>query len=295
MPQRKRAVVTGATNGIGEAIARHLAAEGMTVVLVGRSDQRLHQARQRILAAVPDAELLLERADLSLLGEVRELAKRLADQPTPDVVVSNAAVIADLGDVTAEGIQRTLATNHLAPYLLLRSLIDPIGQRPARLVVVGGSPNALRRAPVDLDDLGFQTGRGLGLLPSFRPFVAYGRTKNMNVMFVDALARRLEGTKITVNGAHPGIIKGTGLGQGALRGSLRIFNAMLDLNPSRPGPDTGADTPVWLATAPEVDGITGRFFVDRKQVATAPHTTDVARCDRLWDESARLVGLAPAL
>jgi NAD(P)-dependent dehydrogenase (short-subunit alcohol dehydrogenase family) len=265
------------------------------VVLVGRSDERLHQARQRILAAVPDAELLLERADLSLLGEVRELAKRLADQPTPDVVVSNAAVIADLGDVTAEGIQRTLATNHLAPYLLLRSLIEPIGQRPARLVVVGGSPNALRRAPVDLDDLGFQTGRGLGLLPSLRPFVAYGRTKNMNVMFVDALARRLEGTNMTVNGAHPGIIKGTGLGQGALRGALRIFNAVLDLNPSRPGPDTGADTPVWLATSPEVDGITGRFFVDRKQVATAPHTTDVARCDRLWDESARLVGLAPAL
>ena len=294
MPQRKRAVVTGATNGIGEAIARHLAADGMTVVLVGRNDQRLHQARQRILAAVPDAELLLECADLSLLGQVRELAKRLADQPAPDVVVSNAAVIADLGDLTAEGIQRTLATNHLAPYLL-RSLIEPIGQRPARLVVVGGSPNALRRAPVDLDDLGFQTGRGLGLLPSFRPFVAYGRTKNMNVMFVYALARRLEGTNITVNGAHPGIIQGTGLGQGALRGALRIFNAMLDLNPSRPGPDTGADTPVWLATAPEVDGITGRFFVDRKQVATAPHTTDVARCDRLWDESARLVGLAPAL
>jgi NAD(P)-dependent dehydrogenase (short-subunit alcohol dehydrogenase family) len=294
MPQRKRAVVTGATNGIGEAIARHLAADGMTVVLVGRNDERLHQARQRILAAVPDAELVLERADLSLLGEVRELAKRLADQPAPDVVVSNAAVIADLDDVTAEGIQRTLATNHLAPYLLLRSLIEPIGQRPARLIVVGASPTGLRRAPVDLDDLGFQTRRGLGPLPSVRPFVAYGRTKNMNAMFVYALARRLHGTKITVNGAHPGIITQTGLGQGTARGALRIFNAVLNLNPSPPGPDTGADTPVWLATAPEVAGITGRFFVNRTQVATAPHTTDIARCDRLWDESARLVGLDPA-
>src|SRR6266540_2339756 len=142
----------------------------MTVVMVGRSDQRLRQARQRILGAVPDADLRLEHADLSLLGEVRELAKRLADQPAPDVVVSNAAV-------TAEGLQRTLVTNHLAPYLLLRSLVEPIGRRPARFVVVGASPNALRRVPVDLDDLGFENERGLGPVPSFRPFAAYGRTK----------------------------------------------------------------------------------------------------------------------
>lgn len=208
----------------------------MTVVMVGRSDQRLQQARQRILGAVPDADLRLEHADLSLLGEVRELAKRLADQPAPDVVVSNAAVIAEIREVTAEGLQRTLVTNHLAPYLLLRSLVEPIGRRPARFVVVGASPNALRRVPVDLDDLGFENERGLGPVPSFRPFAAYGRTKNMNVMFVYGLARRLEGTNITVNGAHPGIIKGTGLGRGASRGLLRVFNSVLDLYPWMPGP-----------------------------------------------------------
>ncbi len=288
-------MVTGATGGIGEAIAHHLAADGMTVVMVGRSDQRLRQARQRILGAVPDADLRLEHADLSLLGEVRELAKRLADQPAPDVVVSNAAVIAEIRDVTAEGLQRTLVTNHLAPYLLLRSLVEPIGRRPARFVVVGASPNALRRVPVDLDDLGFENERGLGPVPSFRPFAAYGRTKNMNVMFVYGLARRLEGTNITVNGAHPGIIKGTGLGRGASRGLLRVFNSVLDLYPWMPGPGAGADTPVWPATAAEVDGISGRFFVQRRQVTTAPHTTDIPRCDRLWDESARLVGLPPEL
>jgi NAD(P)-dependent dehydrogenase (short-subunit alcohol dehydrogenase family) len=294
MHQGKRAVVTGATNGIGEAIARVLAADRMTVVLVGRSDERLRQARQRILAAVPDADLQLERADLSLLGEVRQLASRLANQPVPDVVISNAAVIADTRDVTAEGIQRNLATNHLAPYLLLRSLIGPIGRRPARLIVVGADPGWLARAPVNLDDLGCQTGRGLGPVPSFRPFVAYGRTKNMNAMFVYALARRLDGTQITVNGAHPGIIKSTGLGSGA-RGALKIFGSVLRLNPSMPGPDAGADTPAWLATSPAVTGVTGRFFVERKQVMTAPHTTDVVRCDRLWDESARLVGLTSTL
>jgi NAD(P)-dependent dehydrogenase (short-subunit alcohol dehydrogenase family) len=287
--QRKRAVVTGATSGIGEAIARLLAAEGLTVVLVGRSDERLSQTRQRIAAAVPDADLRLERADLSLLADVRQLAERLAREPVPDVVISNAAVIAELGDVTSEGIQRTVATNHLAPYLLLRSLVEPIGGRPARFIVVGASPGALRRVPVDLDDLGFETGRGLGPLPSFRPFAAYGRTKNMNAMFVYGLARRLAGTRITVNGVHPGIIKGTGLGR-HIRGTLRILDRASQ--PFLAGPDAGADTPAWLATAPEVEGITGRFFVQRKQVTTAPHTTDVARCDRLWDETARLAPLA---
>lgn len=294
MVRSRRAVVTGATSGIGEAIARQLAADGMAVVLVGRSHDRLEQARQRLLAAVPDAELQLERADLALLSDVRELAKRLSHEPVPDVVVSDAAVIAEVGDVTSEGLQRTLVTNHLAPYLLLRSLIDPLGERSARFVVVGADPGALHRAPVDLDDLGCETGRGLGKVASLRPFVAYGRTKNMNAMFVYALARRLEGRRITVNGVHPGIIKGTGLGRDS-RGALKIFGSLLGLDPRLPGPEVGADTPAWLAASPEVDGVTGKFYVKREQVTTAPHTTDVARCDRLWDESARLVGLSPAL
>jgi NAD(P)-dependent dehydrogenase (short-subunit alcohol dehydrogenase family) len=293
-PRRLRAVVTGATGGIGEAITRRLAADGMTVVMVGRSDARLLQAAQRIRAAVPAADLEFERADLSLLAQVRELAERLGREPLPDVVVSNAAVIAGVREVTPEGIQTTLATNHLAPYLLLRSLVRPLGDRPARFVVVGAHPGGLARLPVDLDDLGFEHERRLGLLPSFRPFVAYGRTKNMNAMFVYALARRLEGTNITVNGAHPGIVPGTGLGRND-RGALRVFGRLLNANPFLPGPEAGADTPAWLASSPEVAGITGRFFVERRQVQTAPHTTDAARCDRLWNQSARLVGLSEHL
>ncbi|MFI0480293.1 SDR family NAD(P)-dependent oxidoreductase [Actinomadura sp. 9N215] len=287
-----RAVVTGASSGIGEAIARSLAGMGATVVMVGRDGQRLDAARTRILAAVPDAELVLERADLSLVGEVRELAAWLAKPPLPDVVISNAAVIAELDDFTSEGIHRALATNHLAPYLLLRSLVEPIGDRPARFVVVGASPRALARTPVDLDDLNLQNGRGLGPIPSFRPFAAYGRTKNMNAMFVHALARRLGGTRITVNGVHPGVIKGTGLGRDS-RGALKVFGAVAGRFASG-RPDAGADTPVWLAVSPEVDGVSGRFFVRRQVVPTASHTTDAGRCERLWNESARLVSRAEA-
>jgi NAD(P)-dependent dehydrogenase (short-subunit alcohol dehydrogenase family) len=292
MSARMKAVVTGATSGIGEAIARRLAAEGMTVVLVGRSERRLGDTRQRILTSVPDADLQLERADLALLADVGTLAERLGEGASPDVVVSNAAVIADLDDYTPEGIQRTLAVNHLAPYLLLRSLVEPIGDRMARFVVVGGDPRGLRRTPVDLEDLHSRSRRGLGPIRSVRPFIAYARTKNMNAMFVYALARRLEGTQISVNGAHPGIIKHTRLGLDTARGALRAFSAIVHLNPFGPGPDVGADTPAWLATSPEIDGVSGAFFVKREQVLTAPHTTDPERCERLWEESARLTALA---
>jgi NAD(P)-dependent dehydrogenase (short-subunit alcohol dehydrogenase family) len=295
MSRAMRAVVTGATNGIGEAIARRLAGEGLTVVLVGRDWGHLRAARERIHAAVPSAELALERADFADLGEVRDLAERLIAAPPPDVLVSNAALVAPLERQTPEGLPRVLAVNHLAPYVLLRRLAEALAERRARFVVVGADPVSLARAPVDLDDLLFAHAERLGEPVELRPFRAYGRTKNMNAMFVFALAGRLTGTRITVNGAHPGIIGGTGLGSEVPGiGALVAETYGLDLG-SLPVPDVGADTPAWLATSPDVEGFSGRFFVDRRAVATAPHTTDVARCDRLWDASARLVGLPARL
>jgi NAD(P)-dependent dehydrogenase (short-subunit alcohol dehydrogenase family) len=303
-----RAVVTGATNGIGEAIARRLASEGLTVTLVGRSDERLQAARERIESARPEADLVLERADLAELGQVRDLASRLLAGPHPDVVISNAALVTPLDRMTSDGLPRVLAVNYLAPYLMMRTLAAALDR--ARLIVVGADPVSGGRRPVDLDDLAFTHPERLGEPAELRPFFAYGRTKTMNAMFVFTLARRLAVTPITVNCVHPGIIGGTGLsgempGLGAL-----VRQAFRDgvlpppgLQPggwgaarftgSADGPsvDVGADTPAWLATAPEVEGVTGRFFVDREPVVTAPHTTDLARCERLWAESARLTGL----
>jgi NAD(P)-dependent dehydrogenase (short-subunit alcohol dehydrogenase family) len=303
-----RAVVTGATNGIGEAIARRLAGEGLTVTLVGRSDDRLQAARERIAAAVPGADLAVERADLSELTEVRELACRLLAGPTPDAVISNAALVTPLDRRTSDGIPRVLAVNHLAPYLLLRTLAAGLGR--ARLVVVAADPVSLGRRPVDLDDLTFDHPERLGEPAELRPFFAYGRTKTMNAMFVYALARRLAGTRITVNACHPGVIAGTGLssevpGLAALvreafrSGRLRPPGpqpgghgpARFAESGEGPGADEGADTPAWLATSPAMDGVTSSFFVDRSPVETAPHMTDTERCERLWNDSARLVGL----
>jgi NAD(P)-dependent dehydrogenase (short-subunit alcohol dehydrogenase family) len=303
-----RAVVTGATNGIGEAIARRLAREGLTVTLVGRSEERLQAARERIEAAVPGADLVLERADLAELAQVRELAARLLAGPLPDAVISNAALVTPLDRRTSEGLPRVLAVNHLAPYLLLRTLAAALGR--ARLVVVGADPVSGGRRPVDLDDLTFAYPERLGEPAELRPFFAYGRTKSMNAMFVYALARRLAGTEVTVNACHPGIIGGTGLsrevpGLGTLVGQAFRSGSLPPPGPQPgghgparfaatgegPGPDVGADTPAWLATSADVDGVTGTFFVDRAPVDTAPHTSDIERCERLWNDSARLVGL----
>lgn len=287
----EQAIVTGATRGIGEAIVRRLATQGMNVVMVGRTDVSLQQAADRIRSEVPGADLRLECADLSLVREVRALADRLAASTSPSVVINNAAVTADIGAFTDEGNQLTLATNHLAPYVLLRTLAES-AMGPARFVVVGASPTVLRATPVDLDDLQAQNARALSHFASARPFAAYARTKNMNTMFVYSLARRLADSTITVNGAHPGIIAQTGLSRHA-RGLEKALATAVKLNPLRKTPDQGADNPVYVASASSLDGVTGRFFVDRKAVTTPAHTLSPARCEALWERTAELVGMNP--
>ncbi|WP_203217548.1 SDR family NAD(P)-dependent oxidoreductase [Nocardia arthritidis] len=307
----KHAVVTGATNGIGEAIARGLAGPGRMVTLVGRSDSRLRAARDRIAAEVPGAELALARADFAELDEVRGLAEGLSAGPPPDVVVSNAAVVAPVDRMTSAGLPRMLTINYLAPYLLLRTLSAMVDH--ARLIIIGSDPVLLAHEPVDLDDIICADPERLGEHTGLWPYYGYARSKNMNTMFAHALARRLDGTGVTVNVCHPGTIAGTGLGTEAPGLGPIIVRAHRDgilpqpgpqpgvgrwehgrSDPAElPGPEVGARTPIWLAVSPELDGITGRFYAGRTPVEPAPHTTDPERCERLWRETAALVGLAP--
>ncbi|MBC8067413.1 MAG: SDR family NAD(P)-dependent oxidoreductase [Deltaproteobacteria bacterium] len=275
-----RCVVTGASGGIGEAVARTLVERGaQSVVLVARAGEKLETARTRLSARYPSRTVTAMACELSLRAEVRELAAALAATRV-DVLVLNAAMMPAERVLTNEGIELTLATNHLAPYLLGRLLLTHL-PRGGRIVVVGADPGMLAREPVDLDDLAYERG--------FSPARAYMRTKNMNAMFAYALARRAAPLGITVNAAHPGIIR-TSLGR---RTTGLLGFALAVAKPLLPSAERGADTPAWLAWSPDVAERTGLFFVSRRERVTAPHTRDPARQETLWQRSAALVDLEP--
>ena len=288
---RPLAVVTGASSGVGRQIAIQLASAGHDLILVARDAARLAETAGDIEAQNRDATVAYRQVDLGEPDEVRILAQELADEP-PSVVVSNAAAVPPVHARNSQGLPLSLAVNHLAPYLLMRSLVAPSGSRPTRFVVVGGSPSALRRTPVDLDDLELRHPEKLGWPPSFRSVVAYARTKNMNTMFVHGLNTRLPvGSGVTINGAHPGIISTTRLNRHD-RGAARMFGTVT----SRLTSDTvesAADTMLWLATDTVLAAQSGHFFVHRKPADTAWHTREPERVDRLWRASAELVDLEP--
>ncbi|GAB4585396.1 hypothetical protein Ntsu_32280 [Nocardia sp. IFM 10818] len=260
---------------------------------------------------MPGADLVLVRTDLAELDQVRDLADLLSSGPPPDVVVSNAAVVAPVDRMTPDGLPRMLTINYLAPYLLLRILSETLDR--ARLIAIGSDPVLLAHEPVDLDDITWSDPESLGSHAGLWPYYGYARSKNMTTMFVHTLARRSAGTGLTVNVCHPGTIAGTGLGGEAPGLGPIIVQAHRDgilpqpgpqpgvgrwehgrSDPANlPGPDVGAQTPVWLATSPEVEGVSGRFYVDRAPVDSPSHVTDPERCERLWRASADLVGLAP--
>lgn len=268
---RKRCIVTGGSGGIGEAIAARLLAEGNDVTIVARESPRLEAAQMRL---GPRASALA--CDFASLDSARHAAGVLAERPI-DVLVLNAAILPAERRLSPDGIEETLAVNHLAPYLLGRLLV-PYLAPAARVVVVCADPAMLARTPVDLDDL--QSAR------SFKPSIAYMRSKNMNIMFSYALARRLDYNGVLVNAAHPGIIR-TSLARNTT-GFMRLMTTLA--RPFVPDAATGADTPAWLASSAEVT-TTGGFYKKRRAVPTAAHTRDVERQEKLWRQSAELVGL----
>jgi len=273
-------LVTGATGGMGVVIVRELAAQGATVVLVGRDAHKGAAVQRAIAQATGNTAVDLLLADLSSQQEIRRLVEEFRRRyGRLHVLVNNAGTHIQERHLSPDGLEMNLAVNHLASFLLTDLLLDMLrASAPARIVNVAS--NSMTKT-IDLDDL--QSAR------TFVPFAVYGQAKLAMVLCTYALARRLAGTSITVNALHPGITATKIIGDVAPplgRPFLGVLKRVLQT------PEQGARTALYLATAPAVDGVSGRYFVREQETRSVPMSYNVALQERMWAISARLTGVA---
>ncbi|MGH9755144.1 MAG: SDR family oxidoreductase [Blastocatellia bacterium] len=269
-------LVTGANSGIGKVTAKALAAGGATVIMVCRNRDKGEAARAEIVKETGAENVSLMIADFSDLGRVKRLAADVkAKYPRLHTLVNNAGAYNHKRKLSVDGYETTFAVNHLGYFLLTVELLDLLkSSAPARVINVASE--AHRNAHINFDDLGLEGG--------YSGWKAYGQSKLANALFTYELARRLEGTGVTANCMHPGVV-GTSLFNniGGLVGKIaRLFTPFMRTS------EKGADTIIWLASSPEVEGITGKYFVDRKERTTNPESYDRAIAERLWEVSERM-------
>ena len=276
----KLVLVTGATAGIGKEAARGLAGLGARVVIVGRNPEKSHAVAEEIRRG-SGASVDVALADFSSLRSVRQLGESLLDRyPRIDVLLSNAGVFRVRRAVTPDGLEETFGVNHVAPFLLTDLLLQRLKESaPSRIVVVASA--AHHGQTLDFDDL--QNARG------YKAMRVYGRSKLANVMFTYALARRLEGSGVTANCLHPGFVA-TSLGSGN-RIPVKPFMWLFRLTGRAISVEEGADTPVYLASSPDVEGVNGRYFDKRAEKMTSPQSYNTDDQERLWEITRKLAGL----
>jgi NAD(P)-dependent dehydrogenase (short-subunit alcohol dehydrogenase family) len=273
-------VVTGATSGIGKATAAALARQGAQLVLVSRDRGRGEAAAAEVAAAGGPAPRL-EVADLSSMAQVRALAGRLAALDRIDVLVNNAGMMAAERRVTEDGYEEVFAVNHLAPFLLTGLLLGQLtASGPARVVTVASGAHTAAR--LDLDDVQLERG--------WESWRAYANSKLANILFTRELARRLAGTPVTANCAHPGVVR-TRFGRETPQ---PMRTAVLLARPFLLSPQRGARTVVYLATSPAVATATGGYYVKGQRREPSPAARDAGTARRLWQLSEELTGLTPA-
>jgi NAD(P)-dependent dehydrogenase (short-subunit alcohol dehydrogenase family) len=273
-------VVTGANRGIGRATAQGLAHLGASMVLVCRRQEDGERVSREIAAggkASPD----VVAADLSSQASIRNAVSEIqARYPRLHVLINNAGIIPRRREVTVDGLEMQFAVNHLA-YFLFTNLLLPQLRAGAPSRIVNVSSGAHSQASLDFADL--QSERG------YHPKEVYCRTKLANVLFTYELARRLEGSGVTVNCLTPGVVATRMLADymGVPRAGSGVdstFGAT---------PEAGAETSIYLASSPEVEGVTGKYFDDMRPAASSRESHDDAIARRLWEVSERLTGLSP--
>lgn len=276
----KTVVITGASQGIGKAAAIDLAKLGAELVLVVRDARKADAAVAEIREATPAAKIDLVFADLSLMSAVRKAAAEIkARHPKIHVLLNNAGVVMTERKVTAEGHELTFATNHLNYFVLTHELLDVLkASAPARIINVASDAHVGQR--IDFDDLMGEK--------SFKTWKAYGQSKLANVMFTYELARRLEGTGVTANALHPGVVA-TNFG----KNNQNWFGwGVKLLAPFFTSPSKGAATSVFLASSATAEGVSGKYFKRSKARKSSGWSYKVDAQKRLWEVSEKLAGLA---
>ena len=270
-------MITGGSDGIGYVAARELARMGATVVIAGRNNTKTAAAVERIIGETGNRDVRYMLADLSSQGDVLRLADQVKQQvPRLDVLVNNAGAIFLSNRRSVDGIEMTFALNHLGYFMLTTLLLDLLkDSTPARVVNVSSSSH-FSAGKFRLEDLP-KPG-------SNRGYRAYGRSKLCNILFTYELARRLEGTGVTVNALHPGLVR-TNIAR-----NNGLLGRVVDFFIGARGVDAvkGAETLNYLATSPEVEGTTGKFFVDCRAVPSSALSYDAGLASDLWELSERL-------
>ncbi len=276
-------MVTGASSGIGKATAVGLAELGATVVLVCRNEARGEAARAEIIESSGNEAVELMLADLASQQSIRDLARRFTASHTElHVLVNNAGIYLTKWKVSVDGVEMTLAVNYLARFLLVNLLKETlIRSAPARVIDVAGAYH--KKGKINFDDLNGDAG--------YSGTRANAQSKLANVLFSYELARRLSGSGVTSNCLHPGAVA-TGLVEkdpdypGMLRFMYRLSKPFMG------SAAKGAATSIYLASSPEVERTTGKYFIGGKEAKSSDESHDPNLASRLWEVSARLVGLA---
>jgi NAD(P)-dependent dehydrogenase (short-subunit alcohol dehydrogenase family) len=277
----KTCMITGATSGIGRASALELGRMGARLVLVCRNRQRGEELMREISrGGISAVELMV--ADLESQAQVRKLAADfLASKQPLHVLMNNAGVFNLKRELTSDGLEAVFAVNHLAYFALTLLLLDRIKESaPARIINI--SSDLHKRATIKFDDLGGER--------SFGGMSSYGQSKLANVLFTYELARRLAGTGVTVNCVHPGAVA-TNL---ANHNGTLMSAAWKLAGTFMKSPENGARTQIYLASSPEVTGVTGKYFIDSRPVASSDESYDENVARRLWEVSASMTGLPAA-
>ncbi len=279
--QGKVCIVTGANSGIGKATSLGLAQMGATVVMVCRDRTKGEEAQNEIKTKSGNDAIDLLLAELSSQDSIRQLVENFQQHYTQlHVLINNAGGVNLSRRDTVDGFEMTFAVNYLAPFLLTNLLLDKLkASAPARIVNV--SSESHESGYIKMDDLQLEK--------KYRLMRAYGQSKLALVLFTYELARRLQGTGVTANSLHPGFVA-TNIGQSGVgrvgRSIVKLIFSSLGISP-----EEGAKTSIYLASSPDIEGVTGKYFVKSIPVRSAPISYDESLQRQLWEESAKLVNL----